>query len=156
MRLLRDVGLITAVVGYLLFAWVTLDRRGSEERIVSLVEDAVKAVNERDLGGVLRYVSRDYRDDEGFNRERIRMLLAQGMRTETKYHASARVDDITVGGDQAVLRVFVSVENDIGAVFYKRTLTLRLRQEAARHALIFPVKTWRIVSAGDLGINETF
>lgn len=156
MRVLRDAVLISAVVGYLIFAWVTLDRRSDEQRIAGLVADTVEAVNKRDLGGALRYVSRDYRGEDGLNRERLRMLAAQALRSEADFHASARIEHLAVRGEEATALVYASVEDEQGRALYARELTLSLVLEPARHALVFPVRAWRIKSVGNLGADHVF
>jgi hypothetical protein len=40
-----------------------------------------------------------------------------------------------------------------GNVSYNREVTILLRKERATHALIIPVREWRIVGTQNLGIN---
>lgn len=156
MRLLFSVSLAIALACYGLFAYVTLDRRGDEAKIESVVKDTVDALNKRDLGGTLRCLSQDYKDDEGLNRDRLSVLVAQALRSQPNFIASAELVSIDLHGGRATVTLRALVMGKLGDVIYNRKLVLDFRKEDGRHALIMPTKVWRVVSVQNLGFASQF
>ena len=154
-RVVLSAVLILVGVTWILWGVLTVDRRGDEARIRSLIEDTVTAIQKRDLGGVMRCVSGDYRDDDGNSYDKLRMLVAQALRAETEYKASAEIRRIAIGKDRAVVELQAAVTSGEGIrMDYKRDLTLLWRKESARHLLIIPVSVWRVVKAENLAIPD--
>lgn len=156
MRMLLVIGLALSVALYGLYAYLTVDRRGDEERIRSLIENAVHALNERDLGGAMRNVSENYRDSENLNRDRLRMLAAQALRSERPFAVYADVGELSVFDDSATVKVTATVKDAVGRSIYNRDLELTLKREDARHAGLLPAKLWRVVNIQNLGIGDQF
>ncbi|MCX8053116.1 MAG: hypothetical protein N3B12_04860 [Armatimonadetes bacterium] len=142
--------LIVAVYGG--YALVTVDRRPDEVRIRSMIANTVTAVQNRDLGGTIACISRSYRDDQGLNFDRLRVLIAQAFRAETSYTASARVNYLKVKGDSAEVGLRAEVQELGEGLIYSRNLTLHLRSEHMRHMGIVPTKVWRVVRVDNLGL----
>lgn len=139
-------------VAYGIYAAVTLDRRPDQERILSLLERTARAVEDRDLSGVVAGISRDYRDESGLTYDRLRVLAAQALRTQTAYRVSADPGPVGIVGDTASVDVRARVMREDGTVIYERTVELELTREKARHALLIPTKTWRITATRNLGV----
>lgn len=154
MRVVWVVTLIAAVATYLVFAWATVDRRTDEVRIESLITDIETAVNKRDLSGTMRWVSKEYKDEDGLNRERLRMIVAQGFRVDKDYAAVGSIQELSVAGTHATAKLHALVTSESGEKLYDRYVILTLRQEPTRHALLFPAKAWRIVSVSNLALRD--
>jgi len=154
MRTLLSVTLAIAVACYAVFAYVTVDRRGDEAKITALIADTVNAVNKRDLGGAMRCVSENYTDEEGLNRDRLRVLVAQTFRAEPEFTATADVSKSSMQSDTATVALRAVVKTRLGESIYDRGLVLSLRKESARRALILPTEVWRVVSVEGLGLQN--
>ncbi len=147
---LAIVALMAVYSGY---AFLTVDRRGDEEQLRSLVESAATAVQDRSIGGAIGCVSRSYKDDNGLNYDRLRLLAAQAMRMEERYTARAEIRNLSIDGAKATVDIHASVIPAGGGKLYDRDVTLILRKEPARHMLVAPVKVWRVVSTKNLGLE---
>jgi hypothetical protein len=152
MRVLWSVTLAVAVASYTLFAYVTVDRRGDEAKIKSLLDRTVVAVNKRDIGGAMRCISENYKDSENLNRDRLRVLCAQAFRAEPEFSATAEVSSSSVQGTEATVALRALVKTKNQEAIYDRRLVLTLRQESARHMWLIPTKVWRVVSVDNLGL----
>lgn len=156
MRVIWSVTLAVALASYTLFAYVTVDRRGDEAKIKSLIDRTVVAVNKRDIGGAMRCVSENYKDAEGLNRDRLRVLCAQAFRSEPEFTATAEVDSSSVQATEATVSLRAFVKTRKNESVYDHRLVLTLRQEPARHMLLVPTKVWRVVSVDNLGLADQF
>lgn len=154
-RVVLSAVLILVGVTWVLYGVVTVDRRDDAAQIRSLIADTASAVEKRDLGGVMRCVSEDYRDNDGNSHDRLRMLVAQALRAETDYTASAQVQRIAMNDDRAVVELHAVVKSGQGTrTIYERDLTLAWRKESGRHLLIIPVSVWRVVKSENLAIPD--
>jgi len=156
MRTILSVSLAIALAGYVIFAWLTVDRRGDDARIRSLFADTVVAVNKRDLGGAMRWVSEEYKDENGLNHDRLRMLVAQGLRVEKDFTASGELLSLNVQGDEAKATVHALVKDESGETLYDRNLSVSLRKESGRHAWFVSTTVWRVVSVRYLDLEQLF
>jgi len=150
------IGLVVAVLvlGYVVFAWATVDRRGDEVRIAAMIQRAARAVQARQVGTIISCVSQDYRDDSELNRDGLRLLLTQALWDEPRYKCRARIEKLTVTGDTAEAQVHATVTSlDSGDTIYNRTVTLLFLREDGRHALIMPVKIWRAIGSRNAALD---
>ena len=155
MRSILWIGAALVVMAYAAYAFLTVDRRSDEIVIRSLIEDAGTAAGERDVGGVVGCLSKNYKDEAGNNYHKIRQFLAQAMRTELDYVVDARISGLRIDGDRATVEVGVKVTRGNSAeILYERHLTVGLTRESGRHALIVPVKVWRVTSVDNLGLER--
>lgn len=153
MRKVIWVTLAVLVVGFGVFAFATLDRRTDEEQVNSLFDQAADAIAKRDTGGALSLVSADYKDPSGLNCDRLRLLTAQALQSEQKFTVDYKLSNVNVSGDTATAGVDLTVRGvDPSKTIYKRLLTVTLRKEDSRHALIIPTKVWRVTSIENLGL----
>ncbi len=153
MRTTLWIALAVFVLIYAVYAIATVDRRSDEAQILSLVEDSAAAVQEHNLGGAVAGVSKNYEDDAGLNYDRLRLLAAQALRENLKYSVDARPGKLKIEGNKAVLNVKAKLTQHGGGILYDRNITLHLEKENGRHALLIPVKVWRVVKTENLGAN---
>ena len=154
MRKIVWIVLITLAAVYTTYALVTLDRRSDEAQIAALVASGTKAVGERDLSTAMSCISKKYKDKSGMNYERLRAVIAQTLQAENDYTVNTTTQNVELNGDKVIVEVHVDVKskND-GSSMYDRNLTINMHKESARHALILPVKVWRVTSFTNLGLN---
>jgi hypothetical protein len=153
MRTAMWLALVAFVGGYLIYAAATLDRRGDEAQIRSLVGDTAAAVEKRDLDGAIRCVSADYKDDEGLTHDKLRMLVAQTLRTDSSFTVDAAISKLTVQGSAATITVRALVKSSSGGVIYDRDLILSLSKERGRHAWVWPEDVWRVTNVNGLHLE---
>lgn len=156
MRLVLVLILVLGLAVYGVVAALTVDHRSDESRIKSVVEDAVAAANRRNLSGIMRCISPNYRDEAGLSRDRLRMLIAQAMRSEGRFTASAQVNSKIVSLDSAEISLKAVVRLSNGRLLYERDIVLALRRENARHAYVIPVQVWRIADIKYHGLDMAF
>lgn len=138
---------------YIIYAVATVDRRDDESQIRSMIENATVAVQKRDLSRTIGCVSEKY-NDGAMNYDRLRLVVAQALRTEANYTARSEIRSLDIDGEKATVEVFASVKPSGGGTLYERTITLSLTREPARHAFIVPTKAWRITSSSNLGLMD--
>lgn len=144
-----------AALSYGIYAFATVDRRSDEAQLTALVNDAAAAVQKQDLNGTISCVSKDYKDDSGLNYDRLRLLTAQALRSEENYTANTDIKNLQIDGDTATIKLRAKVRgSDPSRIVYERDLTVYLTKENARHALIIPVKTWRVTRIEKLGFED--
>ena len=144
---------LAVALAYAIFAYSTLDRRGDEVVLNEMIVSAAQAAEDRDVGGVMDIVSSSYKDQDGMNYDRLRMIAAQAVRNEQDYIVTASVKSIRVDGNEATLGVHAVVRTKPGGILYDRELTVHFAKEPARHALLIPVKVWRIVEVENFGLD---
>ncbi|MCE5322623.1 hypothetical protein LLG46_04810 [bacterium] len=155
MRTYIWLALLAIVVSFVIIAFVTVDRSADEAQIRSMVSDTVSSINKRDLGGTIGCVSRDYKDSTDMTYERLRILVAQALRVETDYHASAKVKSVSIEGDKAEVELHFTVTAiKDGSPMYERDLTLHMAKENSKHAWIIPVKVWRVIAVDGLALES--
>lgn len=154
MRKITFIILIALVAAYGAYALVTLDRRSDEEKVSALVANGTEAIQTRDLSAAMSCISKNYEDEAGMNYERLRTVIAQALQTETDYTVYTSTKDVKQNGDKVIVDVHVDVKSKKdGSKMYNRDLTISMQKESARHALILPVKVWRVTSFTNLGLD---
>lgn len=154
MRKIICIVLITLAAAYTAYALVTLDRRNDAAQVTALVASGTEAIQKRDLNAAMSCISKNYKDASGMNYERLRVVIAQTLQTDTDYIVRTSTQNMKVDGDKVTVAVHVDVQskND-GSKMYNRDLTISMHKENARHALILPVKVWRVTSFTNLGLD---
>lgn len=143
-------------LAYAIFAYATLDRRGDEVVLNEMIVSAAAAVENRDVGGVMDIVSSSYKDQDGMNYDRLRMITAQAVRSEQDYSVVVSVKSMRVDGENAIVDMHASVTTKpSSATLYDRDLTVHFAKESARHALLIPVQVWRVVKVENFGLDFT-
>jgi len=153
MRMIIWVSVVAFAASYGIFAYTTLDRRSDEAQVTSLFSQAADAIQRRDLSGAIGCVSANYKDPSGLNYDRLRVLTAQALRMEQKFNVDYKLDNVRISGDTASAGVDLTIKGaDPNTIVYKRMLTVTLTKESGRHALVIPVKVWRVTSIDNLGL----
>jgi len=117
------------------------------------VEHAAKA---RSVGGVMQFVSSDYKDASNLTKDRLTLVLARSYRMArgTRYNVHVNVlkvvPDAKDPKNAALVFATVSVlDPNSGQELYGsggQPLTLQMRREPGRRYLVLPEDHWRIVS----------
>jgi hypothetical protein len=155
MRKVIWLAVLVIAAAYVAAAFATLDRRGDAARVDSLIARGTQAVRDRNVIGAVSCISTNYRDEAGIGYDRLRILLAQAMRTETNYTLTTSNPVTTLDGDQATVTLHVTFKHPTGDTFYDRDITLELAKENATHMLIIPTKRWRVVGSRNLELPTT-
>ncbi len=121
--------LLAVVIAYAGYSFATLDRREDSIRISTMLFDAAKAIENSDLNGTIKCISKNYKDDGGLNYDRLRMLAAQAAREEMKVKVSLDIDSIEIASPDATVKLSAEVKNvSDNAVIYQRDLVLHLKK----------------------------
>jgi hypothetical protein len=129
-----------------------------------MIDASEQAVEQRNVSGMMRHVSEEYRDSNGLRRDQIRLYVAQTLRD---------ADTVTVNISEPSLRIQLapdgkeatcefdasfSTTDTTGTAFPTRHfhLTLDLKKEPARIFGAFPTHAWRVTSASGYGALEGF
>ena len=152
-RTMLWVSLLVLGAVYGICALATVDHRGDEVRIRSLITDTTSAIGKRNLGGTVACLSQNYSDETGLNYDRLRLIIAQSLRIDTPYTARADIRGLEIEGEDAVVQVHGVVEAVGGGDLYARDLTLHLKKEPTRHMGIVPTRVWRVVRVDNLGLR---
>jgi hypothetical protein len=155
MKIIAIIALIALLAIYCIWAVTTIDRRSEAQRLQAVFVEGKAALESRDLGAAMSFVSKDYKDDSGLNYERLRALAAQAIRSETQFRLETHLLALTQTDNKATARVRVlATAADSGVTLYARELTVTLRKEKTRHALFIPTETWRVVKFDNLGFES--
>lgn len=143
------------LAGYVIHGYATLDRSDDRTQITSLIANAAKAAQSHNLGGAISCISINYKDESGMNYDRLRALAAQAMKNEPKLNVNAEVQGLQIKDDTSTLNLHLLIKRSGGESIFARNMTLVLKKENARHALVIPTKVWKITKAEGLGLNPT-
>ena len=154
MRIYLYAAVFVLLVIYAAAALVTVDRRPADKQIASLVQQGAQAINDRDLGRAMSYVSESYEDEFNSNYSQLRIRAAQAFRDETRYHVTAVPTRINPEENEAMISCHVSITRaGDSQPFYNRDLIILLQQERGWHAWVMPVKVWRVTSIRNMGFD---
>lgn len=153
MRKVIWIAIIPIALAYLVVAYATLDRHSDLEQINALIRKGIKAVQNRDVTAAVSCISPNYRDNAGYNYDRLRFVLGKAMSGEPDYILTTSRPVVRAQGDQAEVTLHVVVKHPIGAVIYDRDITLELAKEKTYHMLIMPTRQWRVVGTANLGLS---
>jgi hypothetical protein len=147
------ITLAVIVVGYLVYAVATVDRRSDQAQVESLFANAAESVQKRDISGTLALVSENYKDNSGRDYNNLRLIVAQALRTDLVYKVSYKIKKTTLTDTTATAVVNMSLRAINNSLIYGRDFTVVLTKEPGRHALVVPIKTWRVTNIDDLGLQ---
>lgn len=153
MRAVIWIAVVTVAAVYALLAYLTLDRRSDREQLDSLFAHTAQSVQKRDLGGTISAVSKDYRDADGLNHDRLRMLTAQALQTDQEFTVNYTIDKTEITGDRATVDVSLRIDGTDTTVLYNRDLKVVLTREPGMHGIIIPTRYWRVTSIEGLGLS---
>lgn len=138
---------------YCIYAIATVDRTNDRQQIRALIQNAVDAVQKRNIGGAMSCVSKAYRDENDLNYDRLRLLAARAFRADFQYKVRVDLQSLQIEGENATVKLHALVEDSGGTELYNRNVTLILRKEPTHHMLFVPVKVWRVISTQNLGLS---
>ena len=137
---------ILIVTGY----FVTHRDQGTDEaQIVATIDRGQEAIREKNLSKAMSCISSNYKDENGYNYDRIRLFGVEIFRSEADYNIKVTTPQIKVNGNDAVAvaKVGVTVGGGGGSSIYPtREITLRLKKEPVRRLLIYKVPEWKVIS----------
>jgi hypothetical protein len=154
MKTMIPLLMIAAILGYF-FATHPKRALTDQEQIQAALAEGERAAEDHDIPALLGLVSKDYKDDAGLNREKLRLLLADAFRNQSETWVTLNDEKIDARDDEANVSVFVTLEGrarDSGASWRNDyPLTLHFKKEPGISFLVFPTKRWRVVSAEGIG-----
>jgi len=153
-RTILVIALLAILAAWGIYAVATVDRRGDEAQIRSMIADTAAAVERRDLGGTIACLSGDYKDADGMNYDRLRVVVAQALQSDSKFTTSVEVTALQITGKDASATVRAIVNGANGEQIYNRNLILTLRKEPARHKVLVPVEVWRVTNVRGLALQQ--
>lgn len=127
--------------------------RGSDTlQILRMLQQGEAAAERRDVSGITRFVSPDYRDTVGMNAERLRFQIADYFRRRTaplevEIPSRAVLVQVEPGGRLAAVQFPLLLGGTGEGAAPEMRLTLRLRKEQVFYYWLFPGEEWRITSA---------
>ena len=131
--------------------------RSDTEQIQAILTEGERAVEEKDLSAIMRHVSKEYKDDLGLNRDRLRLLIGQTFREHGPLYVTLNSVSIQPQGETASVSAAVTVEAQDKETQQTSSntfpMTFQLKKEPGYRFLVFPTSYWRVVSAGGSGIE---
>lgn len=124
-------------VSILLVFLATRERLSDEEQIRQILLQAERDANSKNATGLLSIVSKNYRDEQGFDYSAIRGLLAQWRRSSQKTDVTVYDLELQIQGKKASVSALVTVQFNSEARL-ELPLTAKLAKEK---------RTWKVVSA---------
>jgi len=148
--------LAAAAVSFLIYAYLTIDKRTDDQLVAAFVTDGVQAVNEHNLSKVMDMVSDDFKttDDINVNKSHLRLLVAQAFRGGSQFSVQATPITTDIEGTTARLKVHVSVsELGFQSKPTEREINLTLAKETTRRLLFIPATKWRCTGTDSLVLD---
>ncbi|MCX6346056.1 MAG: hypothetical protein NT018_13450 [Armatimonadetes bacterium] len=154
MRAIIWIMVAIIALGYVIFAYLTVDRRDDQAKIKALFSQAAAAIQKRDLDGAISCVSKNYKDPAGMKYDNLRAITAQALRTEQDYKVEYVQEKTIIADNAATASIKLNIiDNKGGGIIYKRDLTVYLAKEKGWHGLIIPTHYWRVTNIDGLGLN---
>lgn len=153
MRLIIWLVLLVIVGVYAVYAFATVDRATDQAKVDAVIARSVTATQNRDVTTLISCISKNYKDDNGLNCDRLRTVLARAISNESKYTITASNQTIKIDGDKATVNMHVTLKHPGGGTFYDRDLTILLGKENSYHMLIAPTKVWKVIGSANLGLE---
>ncbi len=121
--------------------------------VLSLGEEAVESHN---VPAMMGLVSKDYKDDMGFNKDRLRLLAMNAFRDQESTWVTLDNVSIQPKGDSAVVNTDLTVESTSrqseNTTHETYPITLTLRKEPGYRFLVLPTQRWRVIKASGAGL----
>ena len=75
------------------------------EQIITMVADLERAVEQKKVSDVMRYVAPDYQDPQGYDHRAVQRLVIAALRDPTPVDVVVQIGDMDIQGNQATLHV---------------------------------------------------
>ncbi|MGC8832537.1 MAG: hypothetical protein ACP5R4_00645 [Armatimonadota bacterium] len=151
LRWLAVVGaiLLIAAFGALLFR-AALRQPSDRERILGLIADGKKAVENKDIGSTMALISPQYKDDFGNSKDDIRAYAVAYYREVSALRLKLSRPSISIRGSTALVDLDVTVEVTpkgwLTSKLISTRVTLVLEKRPVRRMLVIPSAKWQVVS----------
>jgi len=138
--LLLVAGFVVLVGIVVALWWLTRPPKSNRQQIVNLLERTERAIEQQDLGGVMRAVSEDY-DDGTFSKSELRRAALAGFREVRTIRITPVLRELAVSGKdaRAELGVDVWINTDSARPTMHVAIWVKLNKESGR---------WLVTSAG--------
>jgi hypothetical protein len=143
---------IIVACSYVVAWWAVAPRTmwdSGRKQFSSLMNQAVSAIEHRDLNGAMAVISLNYRDSHGLTYAALRIRAAQVLQTARHIEVPGSLHRLLFRGDTAQAQYYAVVRVD-GEEVFRGDLRLELRKEMETtwRYLIFRyrVKEWKIVA----------
>ncbi len=134
-------GIAAAVAAIVWIAWPRPEPLSDRQQVLRLIADVERAVEQKRVSDLMRYVSKDYHDSHGYDRRMVQRLAIAGARDPQPIDLSVEVTDITVKGDTATFTAEVDYSL-VGFAAPGRSTHLTVRGELRRER-----GGWKVISA---------
>jgi len=133
-------GLVVLAVVVVVLWWLVRPQKGDRQQIVDLLGRTERAIEQRDLGGLMSVVSEDY-DDGTYNRGELRRTALAGFREVGTIRITPVLRKLEVSGKDAhaELEVDVWIDTDQPRPTMHLAMWVKLSKESGR---------WLVTSAG--------
>jgi hypothetical protein len=133
-----------------------------EQQIVAQIQEGKRAAEMLSASGLMRFVSGEYKDANGFTRPVLGYRVRAQFREAKGLEITIPADQIRVQVDRgrgeatSTFPLELRLQDDQGGIqSYSMNPTLRWRKERVRRYLLFPVDEWRVTSAaGVTGLTD--
>lgn len=134
-------GIVAAVAAIVWISWPRPEPLSDRQQVLRLIADVERAVEQKRVSDLMRYISEDYLDAHGYNRRMVQRLALAGAREPRPVDLSVEVTDITIEGDTATFSA--EVDYSVGGFARPGSSThLTVRGELRRER-----GGWKVVSA---------
>ena len=132
-------------------------RGTNTQQIMDMLYNGERAAERRSASGVSKYLAETYEDGLGNNKDRMRLLIRDGITRYRGLEVTLNNVEIQIDpGEQSATASFqVQFNGDIeGPASSNSSLSLRLVKERVYYYWLFPGEEWRVQSAdGYMGLE---
>lgn len=152
---LFSIAVIALAIGY--FA-ANRSTGSDQDQIIALIEQGRQSVETKSIDSAMSCVSKSYEDEAGMNYDRIKLLISEALRSESRYEVTIDTPIIEVeGADKARAKAHVtvfSVNSESKQEIFSSDVAFLLTRERTRKYLIFPTREWKVSGVG--GLDRVF
>jgi hypothetical protein len=149
---------ITAGVAVAMAVRAQMPQGTDLEQVRELLIRGESAVERREIGEIMRLISPDYKDSNGFRRDTVRFMIGRNLREAESVEVTIPDRSLQIqvapDGENATASFDVSVTvtpRGGGAIPHDARMSLQLRKEPSRIWGVFPTHAWRIIRADGYG-----
>ncbi|MEN6521490.1 MAG: hypothetical protein ABFD46_10135 [Armatimonadota bacterium] len=149
---LFSIVVIALAAGYFV---VNRNTGSDQDQIFTLIDRGRQSVESKSLDSAMSCVSKNCKDEGVMNYDRIKLLISEAFRSESKYEATVDTPAIEMEGTgkaraKAHVTVF-AVRSDAKQEVFSGDMTFLLTKERTRKYLIFPTHEWKVSGVEGLG-----
>lgn len=154
------LALVLAGVGTKMALDAARPKGTDQEQIARMLVQGQAAVERKDVPGVTRFISEDYRDGLGFSASSVKYQIGDYLRRKgaLQLNIPSRSVEIIVSpdGQTASARFHVSAiaASPNGSNQTEMDMSLQLKKEKVYYYVLFPGHEWKVTSADGYGALE--